>query len=149
MRDLEEACETIALHPEAADFEGVRTDAIVSAAEEALGIVFPSEYREFLLRLGAGGFKSFEVYGIVNAGLDARGVPNGIWFTLDQRRHGLPANFVVVGESGDGGLYCLNLTAPGAPVVLFWPGSSARTPWEPVSPSFGEFLLSGVRAQLE
>ncbi|HYG66900.1 MAG TPA: SMI1/KNR4 family protein [Anaeromyxobacteraceae bacterium] len=148
-RDLERAFELIEVHPDLADFVGPREEALVRAAEKALGLTFPPSYREFLLRFGAGGFGGEEFYGVIDEQFEDSSVPNGVWVTLSERRTGLPPDVVVVGATGDGDYYVLRCTdASEPPVVLFQPGWKVQRP-EAIAEDFGAFLLDQVRSVLE
>jgi hypothetical protein len=145
--DVEEALRLIRANPTRAAFAGPRDPALLAAAEAALGRPLPASYRRFVEELGAGSLGSFEVYGVIDDDFEDSSVPDAIWFTLSEREAGLPGGLVVVGESGDGALVCLDLDDGAAepPVVL------ASAAWEErlaLAPNFGAYLLDGVRRAL-
>jgi hypothetical protein len=148
LSEYESAAAAIRANLSLADFVGPRDAALVQAAEEALGRQLPPTYTRFLREFGAGNFGPFEVYGVIDDDFEDSSVPDGIWFTLTEREEsGLPEHLAVVGEAGDGALYCLDLgrSEPEAPVVLFEPGAAAEDQPDAIEfPDFGSFLLEGV-----
>ncbi|MDV2884706.1 SMI1/KNR4 family protein [Alkalihalophilus pseudofirmus] len=67
------------------------------------------------------------MYGIFNNEFENSSVPDAIWFTLTERRESdLPANLLVIYDSGSDELFCLDfnqLDSIGEPkVVSFIPG---------------------------
>ena len=134
-----------------ADFVGPRPDALVVAAEQALGVQFPSSYRRFVSTLGAGSFGSFEIYGLIAEPFDGP-VPDGVWATLDERAEPshLPPSMIVVGVDGMGGTYVLDTAKGAEPPVEVWTGGSSHPDdeLECVAATFGDFLLTAVRDEL-
>jgi antitoxin YobK len=123
---------------------------LVEKAETALGGRFPPTYRKFVSQLGAGNFGSFEVYGVVDGEFRDAAIPNGIWLTLNERREsGLPSEFMIVGSTGDGAYYCVEIGIDQeAPVIVWEPGSPTyQQAVEVVASDFGEFFLSHIRPQ--
>ena len=112
-------------------------EAQVVAAEEALGLVFPLEYREFLLRYGSGIVGSHELYGL---GGEPSGVPNVLWLVEDLKRSGLkrPHQVVPFHAEGDGD-YSAVIAAPlaGQPTgaVIYW--SPRRDEVLDIRPAYG------------
>ncbi len=152
MQDLTEALSIVNSYPGRGFFAGPRDPELIAAAESVLGVTFPPTYGEFLRRLGAGNFGSFEIYGITNANFDNGKIPNGIWLNVKHRKLSmLPHNLLVIGDTGDGGYYGLDLRGKGeAPVVLFYlRGIADQQPQlEKVAGDFGEFFATRVREQL-
>lgn len=136
-------------------FVGGADDHVIDEAERHLGLTFPPSYRRFLAELGAGSIRFREFYGIVPAGLDARGVPNTAWVTATARRDmALPRELIVVSDSGMGEYYVLNadtrFPSGEGPVALYWIGSGAAvSELEIVAPSFRAFFLKSVREASE
>ena len=144
MADYEKAKAIIEANSDNADFVGPRSEALVRAAEAALGVTFPPTYRRFVLEYGAGNFGSAEFYGVIHNNFPKSSVPDGIWHTLtDRQGAGLPHELIVVGDTGSGELYCLDLSREGA-VVIVDPGADASVR-EPAAPDFGTFFLEQVR----
>jgi antitoxin YobK len=152
--DYEAALHLVQEHPELAEFVGPRDELVIRAAEQALGISFPPTYRRYLAELGAGNFGSSEIYGVIEADFAESGIPDGIWYTLRQRReHGLPERLVIIASNEYGPLLCLDLGATPAgaeaPVVLYDGEISAGEPQtETVAQDFGTFFLQEVKVQL-
>src|SRR5687767_13664650 len=121
MGNLLTAFELISSNKAKADFVSARPDTLIEAAEQRLGLRFPPTYREFLRKLGAGNFGASEFYGIIDENFNHSSVPNGIWYTLTERDEvELPKNLIVIGDTGDGGLYCLEVSdEKEAPVIVF------------------------------
>ena len=84
----EQSLSMIEGHPELNDFSGPKPLELVELAESTLGLTFPSTYRQFLSSFGCGNFGSFEIYGIFGEDFVHSGVPDGIWYTLKERRAG-------------------------------------------------------------
>jgi hypothetical protein len=151
MTELQEALRIVSEEPNRGLFAGPRDPALITAAERALGGSLPPTYREFATRLGAGNFGGFEVYGIIDNNFENSSVPNGVWLTLTERiESGLPDNLAIIGSTGDGDYYCIALASgEESPVILYQPGLGAdQQRWEQVAQDFGEFLRSGVIAEL-
>lgn len=151
MQELTEALNIIAENRSRGFFAGPRDPALIMSAEAVLGRPLPPEYRGFVLRLGAGSFGACEIYGVTNANFENGKIPNGIWLTLKQRRaKRLPDNFIVIGDTGDGDYYCIELQeGKEGRIVVYQPGiPSEKQQLEEVSRDFGAFLLSRVREQL-
>lgn len=82
----------------------------VLAAEEALGVVFPPQYRQFLLEYGSGVVGAYEIYGL---GGDRNGVPHLLWLVDDLEKFGLkrPPQLIPFHAEGNGD-YSAILAAP-------------------------------------
>jgi len=104
-------------------FSGEKSELLVLKAESYLGVAFSRSYREFLKSFGCGDINGLEIYGIVDDDFVNSGVPDAIWCTQNERNtNGLPQHYVVIGSTGDGGLYCLDTSVLSGqdecPVVL-------------------------------
>ncbi|MEM1184313.1 MAG: SMI1/KNR4 family protein [Planctomycetota bacterium] len=142
-RDYDAAIELIDDSQELSDFAGPRDESLISAAETALGVQYPEPYRWFLRSYGAGSFGSIEIMGVISRSWEDSSVPDGVWYTLNERRESsLSTNFVVIGEDGGGGLYLLNCE-DGAVYV------TASDDPERLAESFGAFLLEQVTSEIE
>ncbi len=140
--DYDRAAARIKDNPDEAMLVGPRSSELVNRAEERLGLRFPPAYRRFLLEFGAGGFAGIDLYGVVGTDFDNSSVPDAIWYTINERKDGLPNQFVVVGVDGLGGLYCLdcgNGEGYGA-VVLMYPEFGDANPGEVAYSDYGAFL---------
>jgi hypothetical protein len=134
------------------DFTGPIPQQIVVEAEELLGVRFPPSYRQFLLKLGCGDVAGAEFYGIVDDKLREGPIPNGIWLTLDERETaGLPPKMVLVGFTGMGGYYALDLSRVAenreAPVVM-WQAGAPASACPVIANDFGTFFLDEVSIAL-
>lgn len=130
----------VAEHADDCRIYGSRADADVRSAEDALGVTFPTEYRSFIRDFGAADFYGFEVCGALGhePSLESN-VPSCVWVTQSERKHGLPAEFVVISASGDGITYALSTVSPFA-VYAYGGYDFAAHPPKVVEPSFCELL---------
>jgi antitoxin YobK len=147
MADLERAIELIQVSG-GGDFSGPRTEDQVVYAEQALGVEFPPTYRRFVRRLGSGGIFGEEFYGVVSGAFGNDGVPNAVWVTLNDRRlSNLPDSLVIIGATGDGGSYAIDLSeqyADGESPVVEW--SYDSPPFKRiVADDFGVFFWQNVQ----
>ena len=107
-------------------------------------------YKGFLKTYGAGSIGSEEIYGISSLDFENSTVPNGIWYTLSERKEiNLPVNLLVIYSTGDGKLYCLDynkLNEEKEPaVVSFFPGFDLDIQkFDIIAEDFGDFLLERV-----
>lgn len=150
MSDLEQAIQLIDDKVAIADFEGPRPEELVKLAEVALTLEFPPTYREFVRRLGAGDIAGAEFYGVIKGDFENSSVPDAIWLTLDERKTcKLPEPFIIVGDTGDGNYYVIDLSdrnpAGEGPVVEWSPGNRTS---RVVAEDFGAFLLQRLRLAL-
>ena len=131
------------------DFVGPKPESLVARAEAALGLRFPPSYRQFLLELGAGDIAGFEVYGLIDDDFEDARVPDAIALTLEARKSGLDARYILIGTLGDGSHDCLDSGHPDAsgevPVVQL---SSEYEDPVTLADSFGEYLLVEVQDAL-
>lgn len=152
LAEYEKAVSLIDEHPQLSHFVGTRSETLVEAAENRLGLTFPTSFRRFLLELGAGSFGASEVYGVIDADFESSSVPNGVWCTLEMRKFDLPPDLFVVNHLGEGSYSCLdcrNDTEEG-PIVTYHPGFPVpRDRREIIANSFGRFFLDIVREELE
>jgi antitoxin YobK len=151
MADYEQAKVLIEANRAKGQFVGPRTEELVQLAETTLKANFPPTYRRFLLEFGAGNFGSAEFYGIIDDDFENSSVPDGVWFTQTERQDAnLPANLMVIGDTGTGDLYCLELRLDGGEgrVVVLDPGGNPSMR-EEIAPDFGSFFLARVRQQLQ
>jgi hypothetical protein len=150
MQELTEGLRIVEGNRYRAFFAGPRDPALVAVAEYALGGKFPATYRHFLGRLGAGNFGAFEFYGVTTDNFENATVPNGIWLTLKQRKlNRLPQNLAIVGATGDGAYYCIELqNGQETPVIIYQPGlPAAQQSPQVVANDFGGFFFNEVRQQ--
>ena len=149
MRDYEKALELIEGNDEAY-FSGPKPEELVRKAEATLGLKFPPTYRRFLREFGCGGFASEEFYGITRDNFETGSVPNGIWFTLAERREfDLPHNFILINSLGEGSEYAIDTSRVGDdeenPVVILAIGYEV---FEDVAPSFGTFFYEQIEKEV-
>ncbi len=152
MAELQEAISQIRDCADA-DFEGPKPESHVVEAEKALSVTFPPTYRCFLKELGCGDCRGFEVYGIIGSDFDNSGIPDAIWITKRERVDSdLPTDLVIVGATGDGGYWALDLAQANnegeAPVIIWMPGAVNRRREQVQAPDFGSYLLSEIRSRL-
>ncbi len=152
--EYERAVALMSEHGDMQDFVGPRPQQLVDAAENRLGLHFPPSYRRFLVEHGAGSFGSSEIYGVIDENFDQSSVPNGVWYTLSERKEwSLPLAMVVIFNDGNGDLFCLDCAATRpdgeAPVVRYQPGVAAgvQRP-ELIARDFGSFVLDLVQGEI-
>ncbi|HNO79908.1 MAG TPA: SMI1/KNR4 family protein [Phycisphaerae bacterium] len=150
---LSQAFRLIDENPDRAHFCGPRDETLICAAENALGLAFPPAYRKFLAKYGCGDIAGVEIYGIVDDNFESSCVPDGIWATLNQRRLAqLRNNHVLVGDTGDGNFYAIDvsrLDAGGDCPVIEWAPDVPENNFLVVADSFGEFLHRKISAALD
>lgn len=143
------AVEIIRLNSSKGFFSGRKSANLLRRMEDLIGYPFPPTYRAFLAEFGAGNFGPVEFCGVIDENVEESCVPDGVWYTLTERREvNLPEHLFVVGETGTGELYCVRLEksyVEDAPVVLVNPGlEPAHQEVEVVASDFGSFLLDQV-----
>jgi len=147
--DLTAAMKIVRGHPAMAHFIGPPEPGLIDIAERALGGQICQHYRTFVEQLGAGSFGSFEVYGLIDADFAHSSTPDAVWITMNQRREWkLPEGLVIIGDTGDGDYYCLELTGDDESPVLLWYATSPSMAVERVFDDFGAYFLDGLRRQL-
>jgi antitoxin YobK len=151
MSDFDVAAVSIDQNAQRGFFAGPRDESLIQLAESALGFSLPPTYRAFVLRFGAGNFGAAEFYGVINDNFDSGKVPNGISLTIKNRQENrIPKELIVVGSTGDGDYYCLEIT-PGkeAPLIIYQPGyAQDKQRREEVAEDFGQFLLEQVKSEM-
>jgi len=126
------------------DFGPPASEDMIQAAEQYLGLRFPPSYREFLALAGCGSFSGREFYGITPGGIEATAIPSVTFATMDERRHGLPAHFVLFEDPGTDEQYVLDtqdLSREGEAPVKVWRPASDRGSLAVVASDFGTYLL--------
>lgn len=125
----------------------------IEKAESKLNIKFSRMYKEFLQEFGALSFGAEEIYGIVSDDIDLSGVPNGIWYTLTERKEiNMPEWLLVIYDTVSEELFCLDFNSSNnePKVVVFVPGiDNEYQTYEEVASDFGEFLLQRITFELE
>jgi cell wall assembly regulator SMI1 len=122
------------------------SEAEIQAAEIALSIRFPSQFRAYLSEFGYLGIAHYELNGV------GAGVPehvNLVTETLSERemfRPYIPVHLLPLENNGAGDHYCIDLaTGLDDPPVVFWSHDEdeSQTP-EPEAESFSSWLLKRV-----
>lgn len=131
-------------------FVGERDESLVCKAEQALGLKFPEDYRQFLLSLGAGSIGSYEIYGITDDDFESSKIPNGVWYTINNRRNGLPKDLILIGHS-EVGSPCIRVLQDSekSPIIAYYLGmpEEAQT-YELLGNSFGDYFLENVQQEI-
>ncbi len=127
---------------------------VIQLAEKKLGVKFPEVYKQFLKDFGYLNFEALQVFGIVNNELiDESGVPDGIWYTLDERlRYNFPNELLIIADFGIGELYCLDLSSNNeyGKVIAYIPGYDDNEQIrEVIADNFGEFLYKQIEEEIE
>lgn len=153
MNDLLKSFKIIENNPDDSYFIGERKDNFIFAAENALGVLFPEQYKLFLKNYGCGGAFGEEFYGISNDDFINSGIPDAIWLTIRQRKVDcIPSHFVFIYGFGDGSYAVLNCgqDSDRGSVVLWEPGvSTPLGPLEVLARDFGEFMLALLKNAAE
>lgn len=150
MENYKKAIKVIEQNKSECYFAGQRSENDIILAEKALGLKFSGIYKEFLKTYGVGSIGSEEIYGISSLDFENSTVPNGIWYTLSERKEiNLPANLLVIYSTGDGELYCLDynkINEEKEPaVVSFFSGFDLDIQkYDIIAEDFGDFLLERV-----
>lgn len=148
MSDLERAVEMISQMRDA-DFIGPKSETLIIAAEQRLGLAFPPSYRKFLACLGCGDVIGCEFYGLIGEDFDNSGVPDAIWITLRNRKSaGLFDSFILVSDTGYGNYYAIDVskkTPEGDSPVVEWQPLDSPEVRRPIAEDFGAFLLEMVQ----
>lgn len=153
MENYLKAVEIIKQNENECYFVGPRSENDISLAEKALGITFTGIYREFLKSYGAGSFGAEEIYGISSLNFENSTVPNGIWYTLLERKEfNLPHNLLVIYHSGGEEMFCLDFNKidnSGEPAVVSYAidVDLKHQTYEVVANDFGEFFLQRVKIE--
>lgn len=148
--DYARAVALMSTRSELMDFDGPKDEDLIVAAEQALGLTFPHDYRRFLAEFGAGSFGGTEIYGVIDADFVDSSVPDAIWNTLTLREDGLPPNVVAFHATGDGEELCLVCDSPaGGPVIVLVPGADEEGDPEVVADDFGGWLLQAVELEIK
>lgn len=119
----------------------------IGAAERALGLTFPKNYRAFLRRFGWGGAEGLEVYGL---GRDVPSYLDVVALTQSERTEMTPRlrdGLLPILNDGFGNHYCLDLTrvrGDDCPVVLWDHTQGAAEVPEEVSGSFVDWILAEI-----
>lgn len=153
--NYERAIEIIEQNKSECFFVGQRFKNDIELAEKAVGLKFSGMYKNFLEEYGAGSVGAEEIYGISSLNFENATVPNGIWYTLTERKESnLPLNLLVIYDTGGDELFCLDfnkLNEEDEPaVVVFIPGIDLKyQKYEIIAEDFGDFLLDRVIDAIE
>jgi hypothetical protein len=147
----QQAIDLVRSYPDRGFFKGQIKESVIDEAEKILSVKMPPSYRLFLRELGAGSFNGKEFYGITKeSNMHEGSVPNGIWYTLEERSTGnLPDQMIVVGANDFNELYAIDARKQTdeleSPVVIWIPGLSQHTDLLNIcARSFGEYFLTEV-----
>jgi len=146
LRDLQEAVDLI--DKNGGDFEGEKDNALISKAENVLGVTFPPSYRKFLSTLGCGDIGGMEFYGLIGDDFENSGVPDAIWLTLEERKSGLPENLILVYATGDGAYYAIDTSQVDPRGECAIVSYEADGTVNKIANDYGEFILSKLKSIL-
>lgn len=135
-------------------FTGGATDEVIIDFENALGVKFPSSYKEFLKKYGALSFVGDTYYGITKSSVDAVAIPSVAFATRSARKDGdADASMIVVKTSGYGPIYSIDTSiigAAGEPVIVETGLSFKRTKDKKVIyQDFQEFFSDMIRQAIK
>ncbi|PZO75703.1 MAG: SMI1/KNR4 family protein [Mesorhizobium amorphae] len=147
--DFSSALQLLRDHGVEPDGAGVMPGAEVDALEKRLGVRLPPSYKAMVSRFGFLEFDTVEIYGLVKAGLDAKGIPNVVFATEGDRAKGLISpqmvRFMDAGYGPSFVLDCALADAAGeAPVFEVSAGGSVEGS-DRVADSFGAFVLAEAK----
>lgn len=121
----------------------------ISAAEAALGVKFPSDFRRYLAKWGNLGWDGVENYGIVDDNPNAKyqNVVSGTQYVREEG--GLPENYVVlVNEDGDEYI-CVDVNQPEGAIVTWDFFARELVDRYYQRPSFVDYLINEFVSQAE
>jgi len=128
------------------NFNGGVNEEAIQQAEIALGVLFPFQYRQFLLHFGSGSVSSEEFVGL--------GGPkhlNVVWLAnnLRNREGRFPNCLIPLRADGYGNYDCLDTSKPKKngefPIVEWVHGSEASHAWKTLASSFDEWFVDLLR----
>ena len=168
MKNLNKVFELFRLHSEYFHSGSEIPEAMIIKAEDALNVVLPPSYRNFIKKYGTAQFFGSEYYGISNAALRNGGdfesvkrIPDAIWYTLTERKQfQLPKKYIIVGAPGYGPLDAIDTSKPDehgeCPVVMIAINDedpvTKEKEWyemEQMAPDFGTYLYNQSKAALQ
>lgn len=138
-----------------ADFAGETSIETIHKAENRLSLSFTGTYLDFLKTFGAGNFGAQEIFGIINDDFEHSSIPDGIWYTITERKElKLPHHLLVIFDSGFGELYCLDFQQTddnGEPCVVAFETSveNNKQEYEIIAKDFGDFLYNLIMDENE
>ncbi len=101
MKNIEDLIKYLSDNP-AGDFEGEKSEDLIQKAEVFLGLKFPSDYRDFLSKLGCGDINGTEIYGIISDEFENSSIPNMVWLTNNRRKEfSVPKNLIFIASSDE------------------------------------------------
>ncbi|TNV09780.1 SMI1/KNR4 family protein [Buttiauxella sp. B2] len=151
IENVEKAMLIIKNHQYPADFDGEKSEALITKAEGYLGLKFPPSYRYFLQKLGCGDVLGHEFYGLINDDFANSGIPDAVWLTMKERKKSkLPERFIVIYSFGDGDYAVLdcNQNEDGLTKVFKWSSGSSEPSFEVMNDDFGDFFYQTVNASV-
>lgn len=151
-QDWLKAKEFMKNNPEDIDAVGEIDESLIIKAEAILNVKFPPSYRDFLKTFGTADWYGTEIYGLIDEDFVNSTIPDMVWKTAKMRKHGLPEHLIVIGDVGNGDLYCLDLKDVGSDgecSVTIWDHETESTGgmWDEFD--FGEFVLYRLQEEYE
>jgi hypothetical protein len=135
------------------DGDGPAESKEIEAAEQALGVTFPPQYRKLVARHRSATIKGQEIVGIPNR-LSSEPCPNVVDLNIDERSdNGLPSTLLLFYARGDGDHYGFDLAdigPDGEPRIKAWPigGVSVGEELEVISYDLGDLIEEWSRIDL-
>ena len=116
----------------------------VAAAEASIGTVFPTQLRSFTSAVGWGGPDPLTIFGVDN-GHDLGSTRYPAIVRYNEGRHGvaLPAGYLIIASSGDGG-WMITKAYEDGPVLVWYGDAQAPDELEVAAESLAEYLLGGL-----
>ena len=140
--NIEKVFQIIEDNIEDADFVGEIGENQIEKAEQITSVRFPTSYKKFLRKYGAGDIFGIEIYGIIaDPDTDGQAIPNVVWLHQQLVSEGMSKAFIPVSDSGDGCYYVLDTSQMNdkeeCPVLLLNPGNLQS---EKAYEDFADFL---------
>lgn len=121
----------------------------ILAAEAALGVKFPSDFRRYLAKWGNLGWDGVEICGIVDDDA-ASGWPGLVFATQDVRENGaLPENYVVIVDEDGDEYICVDVNQPEGAIVTWDFFGRELVDRYYQRPSFVDYLINEFVSQAE
>jgi hypothetical protein len=118
---------------------GEQPTSVIDAAEQQLALTFPQMLRDYLQQYGALSYGSVEILGL---GVPETSYRNLVTQTTELRQRGLPHEFVVIEDQGEG---FFTLVAPDGR-IWGWNIEAPSTPPSGIAENLDEYLVHRLQS---